>query len=137
MSLHSSIWLLADDSEDDFYLLRRALHAAAPTVTLQWVKDGLQAKSYLLGEKPFDNRTAFPLPGLLLLDVKMPRCTGLELLAWLRTQPDLCTIPACVLSASNAPLDMVTASELGARLYLVKPGHPVELAQMVRQLARF
>jgi CheY-like chemotaxis protein len=134
MSPRGTTWLVAEDNGDEFWLLQRALRIVAPNVTVQRVTDGLQAKQYLLGEKPFDDRSAFPLPRLMLLDLKMPRCTGLELMAWLKTQPALQHIPSFIFSSSSAPADMAAAHELGARAYLIKPDLPHELEIMVKEL---
>ena len=81
--------LLIDDSEDDVLLLKHAFKAAGLTNPLQVVRDGVDAMSYLLGLGEFGNRETYALPNILVLDLNMPRLNGLELLAWLRTQPRL------------------------------------------------
>lgn len=127
-------WLVAEDDENDFLLLKRAFNRAAPHTRLQWVKDGLEAKKYLLGEAPFDDRSAFPLPSIILTDLKMPRCSGLELLAWLKTQPHIQPALVIVFTSSNVPSDEAAASALGAHLYFTKPATSDELLEMLRRM---
>lgn len=127
-------WLVAEDDENDFLLLRRAFARAAPQTKLQWVKDGLEAKKYLLGEAPFDDRNAYPLPSIILTDLKMPRCSGLELLAWLKTQPQLQYALLIVFTSSNVPSDQAAASALGAHLYFTKPATSDQLVEMLRRM---
>jgi CheY-like chemotaxis protein len=129
----STTWLIAEDNEDDYILLRRAFRKVAPQTKLQWVKDGVEARSYLSGEAPFEDRTVFPLPSVILADLKMPRCNGFELLKWTRTRPDLKSLRFIVFSSSDQPSDVALAYQLGANWYLTKP---VELEQLVEMLAR-
>ncbi|MHC1763168.1 MAG: response regulator [Verrucomicrobiia bacterium] len=127
-------WLVAEDDENDFILLKRAFSRAAPHTRLQWVKDGLEAKKYLLGESPFEDRSAFPLPSIILTDLKMPRCSGLELLAWLKTQPQIQPALLIVFTSSNVPSDEAAASALGAHLYFTKPATSDQLVEMLRRM---
>jgi CheY-like chemotaxis protein len=133
-SIDPVTWLVAEDDENDFLLLKRAFKRAAPHTKLQWVKDGLEAKKYLLGEAPFDDRSLFPLPSIILTDLKMPRCSGLELLAWLKTQPQLQPALLIVFTSSNVPSDEAAASALGAHLYFTKPATSDQLVEMLRRM---
>lgn len=134
ISMDPVTWLVAEDDENDFILLKRAFNRAAPHTKLQWVKDGLEAKKYLLGEAPFDDRSAFPLPSIILTDLKMPRCSGLELLAWLKTQPQIQPALLIVFTSSNVPSDEAAASALGAHLYFTKPATSDQLVDMLRRM---
>jgi CheY-like chemotaxis protein len=126
--------LVAEDEETDGLLLRLALKDTGLPNNLVIARDGREAVSYLNGDPPYTDRVAHPLPGLLLLDLKMPRMDGFEVLAWMATRPKLQHIPVVVVSSSSEPSDMAKARELGARDYLVKPHGFRKLTQMFRDL---
>jgi CheY-like chemotaxis protein len=113
--------LLADDSDDDVFLIRRTLQTANIVNPLRVVHDGEQVLAYLKGKPPYDDREAFPLPELLLLDLKMPRVDGFEVLGWLRQQPEWRKLPVAVLTSSTDVRDANTAFALGANSFLIKP----------------
>jgi CheY-like chemotaxis protein len=129
-----TVWLVVEDDENDFILLKRALQRADPTAKLQWVKDGTEAKEYLLGENRFQEREVFPLPSVVLSDLKMPRCSGLELVQWVRQQAHLRTLPFIMFSASDQPADVGLAYQDGANWYLAKPSSFADLVEMLRRL---
>jgi CheY-like chemotaxis protein len=129
------VWLLVEDDDNDFILLKRAILRAGLPVQLQWVRDGAEAKEYLLAEDRFQDRAAFPLPNIVLSDLKMPRCSGLELVQWVRQQPQLRTLPFIVFSASDQPADVGHAYQDGANWYLAKPSTFDDLVEMLRRLA--
>src|SRR5215218_776406 len=85
--------LLAEDNEDDAFFVRRALAQTLLPVKLIHVPDGDHCLQYIKGEHPYDDRNTFPFPALLLLDLKMPRVGGVAVLDWVRSQPDLATLP--------------------------------------------
>jgi len=102
------------------------------------VGDGEQAIAYLSGAGPYQNREKFPLPMLVLLDLKLPRRSGLEVLAWMRQQgAPICRIPVVVLTSSKQSVDVNRAYELGANSYLVKPVTFEGLLDMVRALEMY
>ncbi|HVV01151.1 MAG TPA: response regulator [Verrucomicrobiae bacterium] len=113
--------LLVDDREDDILLVRRAFSRAHVVNPVQTVKSGEEAVAYLQGEGKFSNRDEYPLPELILLDLKMPGMSGFDVLAWIREQPGLRTIRVVVLTASDHMRDVNRAYELGANSFLVKP----------------
>jgi CheY-like chemotaxis protein len=121
MSFDALPILLAEDNEDDVFILRRALRQAEVKNPVQVAGDGQELADYLAGEGAFADRQKHPLPFLLLLDLKIPLQSGLEVLAWMRQQPNLQRIVVVVLTSSAEPRDLKTARELGARFYLVKP----------------
>jgi CheY-like chemotaxis protein len=90
--------LIAEDIENDLVMLRRAFRQASIMAPIQYVTDGEQAIAYLKGEGKFARRDEFPLPDLLLLDLKMPRKSGFDVLEWLRTQPSLRHLRVVVLT---------------------------------------
>jgi CheY-like chemotaxis protein len=118
---HQGLILIADDREDDVLLMRRSLERAHVSNPLQIVRNGEEAISYLKGEAKFANRDEYPLPALLLLDLKMPRTDGFEVLRWIRQQPGLKALRVIVLTSSADIRDVNQAYELGANSFLVKP----------------
>jgi len=112
--------------------MQRALQDAAIPNPVIIAEDGLKAVDYLSGAGQFSDRTAFPLPALLFLDLKMPGKTGLDVLAWLRQQEALRSIVVIILTSSQEPLDLRRAYHLGANSYLVKPSTTPRLRELVR-----
>src|SRR5436190_8661740 len=104
---------------------------------VQFVRDGLEALDYLQGEQPFDDRQRHPIPNLLLLDLKMPRMDGFEVLEWLRRHPVLGRLLVVVLSASPREEDITRAYALGANSYLVKPNDATELNELIMRLEKY
>ena len=113
--------LLAEDRDDVFFLMERAYKKAKLTNPLKIVSDGEQALAYLKGEGVYADRNQYPFPALLLLDIKMPRMNGLEVLSAIRQDPQLRRLVVIVLTASNLDQDVNRAFDLQANSYLVKP----------------
>jgi len=113
--------LLVEDNPSDVFLIQRAFSKATPVTTIQVVKDGGQAVDYLAGNGPYIDREFYPLPVLMILDLKLPRKSGFEVLEWLQQQPMLNRLPVVVLSSSDQPGDINRAYDLGVNSYLVKP----------------
>jgi len=124
--------LIAEDEENDIFLLRRAFRKSGSSLQPVFVRDGQEAVDYLSGSPPFDDRTRHPLPALLLIDLHMPRMDGFDLLAWLIEKGF--QIPAVVLTSSCLQSDVQRARQLGAAEYLVKPHAFGELENLVNQL---
>src|ERR1051325_177850 len=106
--------LLVEDNEDDVFLMIRALKAAGVELPLQTVGDGRLALDYLSGVGASRDRSLYPVPGLILLDIKLPQLSGLEVLRWLRAEPDLRRTVVIILTSSNHPGDVRQAYDLGA-----------------------
>ncbi|HSU52578.1 MAG TPA: response regulator [Candidatus Dormibacteraeota bacterium] len=132
--LHSEYILLAEDDTNDVVLLQRAFHKAGLRDCVRVVRDGEQAINYLSGKGIYADRDKYPLPYLLLLDLKMPGTDGFEVLQWARGETDLKRLLIVVLTSSNLQTDVDRAYELGANSYLVKP---VEFDEMVNLIQRF
>jgi CheY-like chemotaxis protein len=113
--------LLVEDNPSHVLLIQRAFHDAGVNVPLQVVEDGDEALAYLAGYDLYANRELYPLPTLMLLDLKLRRRSGFELLGWLRHHPGLKRLPVVVLTSSEEIEDIDRAYELGANSYLVKP----------------
>ncbi len=118
--------------------MKRAFQRAAIGGRLEVVNDGEEVVSYLKGESPYDNRKTHPIPLLLLLDLKMPRRNGLEVLAWIRSQSGhVKRLPVVILTSSKQTSDVNRAYDLGANSYLVKPTNFEKLVEMVRNLETY
>lgn len=126
--------LLVEDSPDDAFLIQRAFRKANLLNPLVTVDDGEKAVDYLSGAGLYADRAKFPLPVLVLLDLKLPRKGGHEVLAWLKAQPALRRLPVVVLTSSNETGDINKAYDLGANSYLVKPVGFDDLFEMVKTL---
>ena len=127
-------FLVAEDDENDVFFLQRAFQQAKIENPLLVVRDGQEAIDYLSGDGKFSDRNLYPLPHLIILDLKMPRKTGLDVLRWLQEQPELRCLPVLVLSSSAQRTDIERAYELGANGFVVKPASlekRVELAKLI------
>jgi len=113
--------LLAEDNEDHVILTKRAFKMAGLLNPLYTVENGKEAIAYLKGEGKFANRSEYPLPTLLLLDLKMPGKNGFDVLQWLRGQPTLSALRVVVLTTSDEIHDVNRAYQLGANSFLTKP----------------
>jgi CheY-like chemotaxis protein len=128
--------LLVDDNPSDVFIVRRTFKKLELQSSLQVVSDGDEAIAYLSGTGRFSNREQFPLPAVVLLDLKLPRRSGLEVLEWLKTQPILCRLPVVVLTSSKQPSDINQAYDRGANSYVVKtlnPGDSEDLGRLIHQ----
>ncbi len=134
MRAREGVILLAEDDPNDVLLIQRAFQRTQVANPLQVVRDGEEALAYLSGHGPFADRERYPLPVLMLMDLKMPRKSGLELLEWVRQQPGLKRLPIIVLTSSNQSPDINRAYELGANSYLVKPAGFDSLLELVKNL---
>jgi CheY-like chemotaxis protein len=112
--------LYVEDDEDEVFLLRRAFQKANRDYRLSHANRGEEAISYLSGEGRYAQRDKFPLPEVLLLDLKMPGANGFDVLSWLRGQSAFKELPVIMLSSSDRPEDLQRAFDLGATSYLNK-----------------
>jgi CheY-like chemotaxis protein len=126
--------LVAEDVANDVLLLQIACKKAELFNPMQIVRNGDEAINYLQGAGPFSDRSQFPNPRILLLDLNMPRKSGFEVLAWLRIQPRLRRLPVFIFTASMRAADIECAYELGTNAFLVKPTAMPDLVDMMRCL---
>jgi CheY-like chemotaxis protein len=126
--------LLVEDDSNDLLLIQRAFQKAGLQHRLKIVRDGDQAIAYLSGQGPYGNRQRFPLPFLVLLDLRMPGTDGFGVLQWARAEPELKRLLIVVFTSSDLQSDIDRAYEAGANSYLIKP---VEFDQMVHLIQRF
>jgi len=127
--------LLVEDSANDITIMKRALDHACIKTSLHIVEDGETEIAYLSGVGEFADRQRYPLPGVVFLDLKLPRLAGDDVLAWIRQREDLAFIMVVVLTSSEDPEDLKRAYRLGANSYLVKSSSACELAEQLVETA--
>lgn len=123
--------LLVEDEENDVFFFKRAAKLAGISNPLRVAQDGREAIDYLNGTGAYADRTQYPLPSLVLLDLKLPHVMGLEVLKWIRERPEFKAIIVIVFTSSKLASDIDTAYQLGANLYVVKPSDPAQLQEML------
>jgi CheY-like chemotaxis protein len=126
--------LLVDDNPHDVVLIRLAFRKVGIIDTIQLVKDGNEALRYLKGEGQYGDRQHYPMPTLVLLDLKMPQANGFEVLEWAREQIHLTDMRIVVMSGSKNDSDISKATEMGANAYLVKPTKFEDLVKMMESI---
>lgn len=129
--------LLAEDDENDVLFMERALKKAAVPHPMRVVRDGQEAIEYLSGEGKFADRDQFPLPRLIILDLKMPRKTGMDVLRWIKDNLLLECLPKVVLSSSANRRDVERGYRLGANAFLIKPSTIEERLELVKVIHHF
>jgi CheY-like chemotaxis protein len=127
--------LYVEDNADDFVLFKLASKKCGTPFYLQHAADGEQAIAYLSGTGDYADREEHPFPDLVLLDLKMPRLDGFEVLGWIRANPATKTLPVVVLAGSSFRADIRRALELGANSYAAKPAKFEELEVLIDQIA--
>jgi CheY-like chemotaxis protein len=126
--------LLAEDTDDDVFFARLAVRQAAILNPLHVVSDGREAIDYLSGDGKYSDRNTFPLPSVLILDLKMPRMDGFEVLAWARSQPRFRDLPIIVFSTSALESDLRRAQQLGATAFETKPAGVKNVAAIFQNI---
>jgi CheY-like chemotaxis protein len=129
--------LVADDDAHDTMLVQLAVKRAELSLQLTSVKDGQEVIDYLLGRAHFADRNSHPFPKLLLLDLKMPRLSGFDVLDFVRSQPGLRQLPIVIFSSSDDPKDIQRAYDGGANSYLCKPHSNDDLSALLRALEEY
>ena len=126
--------LLVEDSEDNIFLVRHAMRKADIATPLQVVTSGEQAIEYLSGTNGYSDWNQFPLPAIVLLDLKMPGLNGFDVLKWIRQQPGLKALRVAMLTSSDIPSEIKLAHELGANIFLTKPVQLERLIEIMKTL---
>lgn len=132
--MRSAAVLLVEDDPSDVFFMRRAWRQVGHAAPLNTVGDGEQAVAYLSGNAPYSDRSRYPFPTLVLLDLKIPLLPGLDVLRWIRETPCLRDLPVAVLTSSEEPADVARARALGVSDYIVKPTGYAELVTVVKGL---
>jgi CheY-like chemotaxis protein len=130
------ILLLAEDEDNDVVLFQRALRKAGVNISLHRVSDGEEAINYIGGKDGFKDRHAFPFPDLVVVDLKMPRKNGIDVIDWVR-QSEAKRLRILVLSSSQEKKDVNKAFDSGANAYMTKPHNFEELTSMIKHLHVF
>ena len=131
-NIMAKIILLAEDYENDALLTKKELTKAGVTNPVFVVEDGAQVVAYIQGEGEFSDRVKFPLPSVLLLDLKMPRRDGFYVLEWLKANPPKQKLLIVVLSGSDELYRVKLAYALGAQSFLLKPPHFQDIQNLVK-----
>jgi CheY-like chemotaxis protein len=131
MSNSRLIILVAEDDANDALLLQRAFKKNGIDLPVHVCQDGEDAMMYLRGQGRYANRDLYPFPRVLITDLKMPKCGGFELLAWLQSHPECNLIPKLVLSASAEEQDVIRAYQLGTNAFFQKPAEFHQLCKIV------
>ncbi|HWV99939.1 MAG TPA: response regulator [Candidatus Acidoferrum sp.] len=126
--------LLVENNQDDILLILRAFQRAGVTRRIQVVTSGMDAVDYLQGKPPYGDREKYPLPAMVLLDIKMPGMDGFEVLAWMRQQWEFFQLSVVMLTNSDHIRDVNEAYHLGANSFLVKPLDFENAGELARSL---
>jgi CheY-like chemotaxis protein len=129
--------LLVEDSEDDVFFFNRALRQVDPMRSVRVVINGLQVIDYLSGSGIYKNRKFFPLPSVVILDLKLPCLNGLEALQWIRSHEQFKSLPVIMLTSSNETQDINRAYGQGVNSYFVKPSDPLKFTEMLRNIHQY
>lgn len=129
--------LLVEDDANDVLFIRRAFLRVNPTIEIHIVRDGDAAVEYLKGAGEYHDRDRYPLPALILLDLKLPRRSGIEVLEWIRKRDVIKRIPVVVLTSSGERLDVDLSYDLGVSSYLVKPVSFDALSSMIEAIHNY
>ena len=129
--------LLIEDNADDVDLLKRAMRKAGMSCPVNVAGDGDAALDYLAGTGRYADRQAYPMPSLVLLDLKLPRRSGFEILEHVRAEAALKKTIVVVLTSSREPEDIGKAYERGANSYLVKPIKPSEMDRLINRVKQY
>jgi CheY-like chemotaxis protein len=128
--------LVVEDNANDAFLLRRALAKTNLPYQLRFVSDGQNALNYLEGVAPYADRQTFPLPGLVLLDLRMPVLDGFDVLRRLGNNPRFGHLPVVVLATSGSDDDRTMAANLGAKAYYTKSTDPRDAVNMFKEVGK-
>ena len=134
MDVREARILYVEDSADDVFFFERALKKLCPGIKLAVLTDGESAVRYLSGEGPYRDRTMHPLPSHAVLDLKLPRRNGLEVLEWVRRRSPLASLPVAILTSSQQHVDAERARSLGIDGYHVKPVNFLGLLETMRSM---
>lgn len=129
--------LMADDDEDDRLLTQEAMEESRVLNQLFFVEDGVALLEYLNGAGKYADRDSYPMPGLILLDLNMPKKDGREALQEIKADPALRRIPIVILTTSKAEEDMLRGYDLGAASYITKPVTFSSLVELMRTLGKY
>jgi CheY-like chemotaxis protein len=129
--------LFAEDSTDDAMLAIRALKKSGLSNKIFHVKDGAEAMDFIYCREGYSSRNKLPQPRLILLDLKMPKVSGMEVLEKIKSDPAISSIPVVILTSSSEDPDIKKCYKLGANSYIVKPVEIVSFFQAIKELGHY
>ena len=129
--------LLVEDNVDDIMITQKALLEAKLANPLDVVRDGQEAIEYLSHQGQYQDSAVSPRPGLILLDINIPKMSGLEVLAYIKKQPDLKGIPVVMLTSSTRDRDVASSYEYGCNSFLQKPVEFERFVELVKQIGLY
>ena len=132
MSMEEAFILVVEDNPDHAALIKAVLTTGLANARVHLALTGLEARLYLTGQRPYDDRSSYPLPTLIILDIWLPDATGFEILEWLAQRKRVAEIPVIIFTGSTNPEHAKRAYSLGARLYIQKPADFGELVTAVK-----
>ena len=124
--------MIVEDNEDDIFFVERIFKQIGARCELRFARDGIEAIEYLSGQGAFKDRAKYPMPTIILMDLKMPRRNGFEVLEWMHNQPEIKLIPTIVVTSSTLQEDVTRAYRLGANAVMNKPVDKDSLLQMLK-----
>ena len=124
--------LIVEDNDDDIFFIERIFKQIGARCELKFARDGMEAIDYLSGKGTFKDRAQYPMPTIILMDLKMPRRNGFEVLEWMHNQPEITLIPTIVVTSSTLQEDVTRAYRLGANAVMNKPVDKDSLLQMLK-----
>lgn len=124
--------LIVEDNEDDIFFMERIFKQMGARCDFRFARDGVEAVDYLSGKGQFEDRVKHPLPTIILMDLKMPRMNGFEVLEWMQKQPEIKLIPTIVVTSSTMQEDVTRAYRAGANAVMNKPVDKDSLLQMLK-----
>ncbi|MGV3771546.1 MAG: response regulator [Verrucomicrobiales bacterium] len=137
MGAKSLVILVAEDDQNDVFLLERAFRRVGIDLPVHVCQDGEDTVNYLQGSGRYSDRQKFPFPRVLITDLKMPKLSGFDVLQWLNQHTECKLIPVIVLSSSKNEEDVKKAYQLGANCYFEKPGSLDDLSALVELAYKF
>jgi len=139
MAKKGTMFLLVEDDRNDAFIIEQEFKRSGQGVRVVIVHDGIEARRYLEGDGQYSDREKFPLPDVILLDLKMPRFSGFDFLEWLRYKggANISWTPVVVISSSNLQKDVDRAYALGVNSYLVKPVEWKQFRERIKALGAY
>jgi two-component system response regulator len=135
--MHYKVILLVEDNPDDEELALRALRKNNILNEIVVARDGVEALQYLFGNGTTSTGMAHGPPQVILLDLKLPKLDGLEVLRRLRADPQTCMLPVVILTSSKEEQDLIAGYSLGANSYVLKPVDFTQFSEAIRQLGLY
>ncbi len=129
--------VLVEDNPDDAELTMRSLNSLQLGNQIIWLKDGAEAINYLFGQQPDQSRRVSNRPKLILLDLKLPKVNGIEVLKRIKSDDQMKTVPVVVMTSSNESVDLRTCYQLGVNSFVTKPINYQEFIEATKNIGLY